>query len=215
MIFKVLTDNGLPAHGGSGAWPLPKGDGPGAWLEAEGALELCASGLHLTSDPLVWWKPNTRVYVAEADPVGAVSDGSDKMAFRRARLVAEITTDWPYLPMFPRVRCFLAASARSRDKTADISWANLAGAYLERANLEGANLELAYLERAYLAGANLEGANLERAYLERANLEGSYLAGARLAGAYLAGARLNGAYRPTDPPAGWKPDAYGYLRREA
>lgn len=49
--------------------------------------------------------------------------------------------------------------------------------------------------------------------LARADLAGANLAGANLVGADLAGANLGGAYRPSDPPAGWVPDVYGYLRR--
>ena len=111
---------------------------------------------------------------------------------------------------------------------ANLAGANLAGAYLvganlARANLARANLAGANLARANLAGANLAGANLARANLAGANLAGAYLAGAylaganlagaNLAGAYLAGAYLAGAYRRNDPPAGWEPDRFGYLRR--
>ena len=53
-----------------------------------------------------------------------------------------------------------------------------------------------------IRGANLGGANLY----------GANLGGADLGGANLGGANLRGAYRPTDPPAGWVSDAYGYLR---
>ena len=60
----------------------------------------------------------------------------------------------------------------------------------EKANLSGANLSGAYLRDANLSGANLSGANLRDAYLSGANLSGAYLSGANLRGAYLSGANL-------------------------
>lgn len=144
LLYKVLTDDGHPAHGGTGTWPLPKGKRPGAWHTVDGDLEICQNGLHLTSDPLKWWKPGARLYLAEADITGGMAhDNSDKAAFGRVRLVQEITKEWPYLPLFARLRCFLAASERSRDGNADISWA-----YLSRADLSRAYLSRAYLSRA-------------------------------------------------------------------
>ena len=62
--------------------------------------------------------------------------------------------------------------------------------------------------RGLIPQISLEGANLEGANLRGANLVDAYLVDA-----YLDGANLRGAYRPSDPPAGWVPDSYGYLRR--
>jgi hypothetical protein len=76
---------------------------------------------------------------------------------------------------------------------ADLSGANLFGAYLSCANLRGANLFGAYLSCANLRGANLFGANLSGANLSGANLSGANLSGANLFGAYLSGADLRGA----------------------
>ena len=59
----------------------------------------------------------------------------------------------------------------------------------ERANLSGANLRGAYLYQANLRGANLSGANLRGAYLYQADLSGAYLRGANLSGANLSGAK--------------------------
>jgi len=56
---------------------------------------------------------------------------------------------------------------------ADLSGANLYGAYLSEANLYGA-----YLSEANLSEANLREANLSRANLSEANLSGAYLSGA-------------------------------------
>ena len=60
----------------------------------------------------------------------------------------------------------------------------------ERANLSGADLRGAYLLRANLRGADLRGANLWRANLRGADLCGADLCGANLWGAYLSGADL-------------------------
>ena len=76
---------------------------------------------------------------------------------------------------------------------ADLSFADLSGAILNRANLSGANLRGAILNRANLSGADLSRALLSGAFLNRANLSGANLKGAVLKGAVLSGAILNGA----------------------
>ena len=205
MLFKVLSADGKPLHGGTGDWPLPKGGKPGKWYAVDGKLACCERGLHLTSDPLRWWRSKARLFVAEAEPLELAGDGSDKAAFRRARLLYEVTDSWPLLCMFPRVRAFIAASAKSRDSGANLSGANLSWANLSWANLSGA----------YLSGADLSGANLSGADLSGANLSGAYLSGAYLSGADLSGADLSGAYRPTDVPKGWTATESGLLVKKA
>jgi len=81
---------------------------------------------------------------------------------------------------------------------ADLSGANLSGAYLFRANLQGAdlhgaNLQWAPLREANLQGAELWGANLQEANLVTANLQGADLSGADLQGAFLRRANLQEA----------------------
>ena len=80
-----------------------------------------------------------------------------------------------------------------KNRGADLSRANLSGAYLYGANLSGANLYGANLSGANLYGADLSRANLSGAYLYGANLSGAYLSGANLSGANLYGAYLSGA----------------------
>ena len=70
-----------------------------------------------------------------------------------------------------------------KNRKANLSEADLSGAYLSEADLS----------RAYLSGANLYGANLSRANLSRADLSGANLSEADLSGAYLYGADLSGA----------------------
>ena len=175
-MFKVLVD-GRSCHGGTLQYQSRK------WTPKIADPECCSKGYHLTSDPLPWWKPKADLWLAEGrGPING--DGSDKAAFASIRLIKKIGWDWLLLPMYPRVRAFLAASDRSRDKNA-----NLSGANLSRANLSGANLS-----DANLSGANLSDANLYYANLSRANLSG----------ANLSDANLSGAHRPEKPPAGWK-----------
>jgi Pentapeptide repeats (8 copies) len=152
-LFKVLSAEGEACHGGNGKWPLPKGKRPGAWHEVKGAPKVCLRGLHLVTEPLAWWKEGARLFEAEPDLTQPASfDGSHKAAFSRARLIREVTPDWPLLGMFPNVRVFLAQTLKSNgdEEGAKKLLANLAGA-----NLAGANLARAYLARAYLAGAYL------------------------------------------------------------
>ena len=76
---------------------------------------------------------------------------------------------------------------------ADLSRADLRGAYLSGAYLREADLSEAYLRGADLSGADLSGAYLRGADLRGAYLSGAYLSGADLSGAYLRGADLRGA----------------------
>ncbi len=61
---------------------------------------------------------------------------------------------------------------------ANLSGADLRGAYLSDANLRDANLSGADLRGAYLSDANLRGADLRGAYLSDANLRDANLSGA-------------------------------------
>jgi hypothetical protein len=86
--YKVLR-NGRSFHGGDMAWSLPDGDTPGEWHEVTGALSLCRHGLHLTSEPAKWWAPDASAFEAEYEG-DLVTDGGDKVAVRRCRLVRRV-----------------------------------------------------------------------------------------------------------------------------
>ena len=185
LLFKVLVD-GRSCHGGDYKYPV------GRWTVHVDSLNCCSRGYHLTTDPLRWWIPRAELFLAVPD-TSPVGDNTDKAAFHRVKLVQRVTKDWEYLCMFSRVRAFLAASARSFNKSADITWANLSWANLSGAHLSGADLSEANLSEANLSKANLYGANLSRANLSEANLSKANLSGAHLSGAHLSGANLSWA----------------------
>jgi hypothetical protein len=158
QLYKVLTADGLPAHGGIGVYPMPKRASAGAWTEPI-APRACERGYHLTSRPASWWVPGARLFVAEYR--GAVDfSPPDKIACESVRLVAEVTGDWSLLPLYPEFRALLASSWRFNNPDAENvpAFADLSGADLFRADLSGANLSGAYLSGAYLSGADLFGA---------------------------------------------------------
>jgi len=74
---------------------------------------------------------------------------------------------------------------------ADLSGANLSGAFLSRADLRSADLH-----GADLTGAELFDADLSHAFLYDVKLRGALLGGANLSDAYLPLADLSGAYLP-------------------
>ncbi len=97
----------------------------------------------------------------------------------------------------------LCLQAAVKEK-ADLSGADLRGAYLSGADLSGADLRVAYLSGADLRGADLRGADLRGADLSGADLRVAYLSGAYLSGADMA-AQLG-------QPNGWH--AWTYVSKE-
>ena len=92
-MYKVLRD-GRSCNGGEHEWSLPtkNGDGewtPGDWHEHDGALSMCHSGFHITSDPPQWWDTGRDVFEVEHDGY-VVEDGGDKICVSRVRLVRQV-----------------------------------------------------------------------------------------------------------------------------
>lgn len=91
-LYKVLQGD-MSAHGGKHIrWSLPtiNSDGtftPGGWHRTTSRVDICHAGFHLTTRPWDRWAlTNMRVYLAEgAGPRD--TDGDDKIAFQRARLL--------------------------------------------------------------------------------------------------------------------------------
>jgi hypothetical protein len=89
-LYKVLVA-GRSCHGGDLAWSLPSNGEPGSWHEVA-RVELCHSGLHLTSLPEAWWKEGATLYEAEAEGVVG-DDAAEKVAAKRVRLIREVSTN--------------------------------------------------------------------------------------------------------------------------
>src|SRR3989338_8109262 len=53
-LYKVLVD-GRSCNGGNMEWSLPSVKGPGKWHQFDGQIEICRSGLHLTTAPYQSW----------------------------------------------------------------------------------------------------------------------------------------------------------------
>ena len=93
-LYKVLVA-GKSCHGGNMEWSLPTKTKagktkPGKWHEVEGDIEICATGLHFTTDWQKWLKPNCTVYNAEATGIAAHDDDDAKCVARRGRLLSEV-----------------------------------------------------------------------------------------------------------------------------
>lgn len=82
-LWKVLSVEGLPVHGGSGAWDLG-----GAWMPRIADLDPCKRGYHLcrTLQLLAWGRVGAHVWEVEADTDGMIVQG-DKVVVHAARLV--------------------------------------------------------------------------------------------------------------------------------
>lgn len=90
QLYKVLI-KGRSCHGGDKKWSLPRGGKPGDWLELpEGEFPVCCEcGFHLTTEPNKWFVLGASVFEAEGGGQKD-SDGSDKTAFQRARLLRRV-----------------------------------------------------------------------------------------------------------------------------
>jgi hypothetical protein len=89
-FYKFTTAAGEPCHGGSGAWPLPRGRRPGAWRKVTGDLKPCENGLHLCrEDDLIHWIGEA---LWEAEHRGEMILTGDKVVVREARLIRRVET---------------------------------------------------------------------------------------------------------------------------
>ena len=89
-LYKILVD-GKSCHGGNLKWSLPvKKNGkwtPGEWHE-EDQMEICKTGLHLTTKPYNWYKWGCTNY--EVEPEGALVWKDDKCVAMKVRLLKEV-----------------------------------------------------------------------------------------------------------------------------
>ena len=92
-LYKVISADGSPLHGGTGQWSLPVDGRPGEWMPTVERVRVCLSGYHLTSSPPSWLKPRCRIFLAEGR--GASEAEGSKTAYASARLLREVTLgDW-------------------------------------------------------------------------------------------------------------------------
>ena len=100
-LYKILQD-GKSCHGGDLKWSLPKSGKKGEWHEVTGSLDLCKTGIHLTDDPLKWYKPNATYYEAEYEGEILWDDTKSKYVVRKCRLIREVPHNaiWKELDTF-------------------------------------------------------------------------------------------------------------------
>jgi hypothetical protein len=85
--YKFLAKDGTAPLSGF-RWPGPQGAAPGDWVEADGPLELCRSGVHVCRPlDLPYWLHDE---LWETEVGGEELDGIDCLVVRRARLVRRI-----------------------------------------------------------------------------------------------------------------------------
>jgi hypothetical protein len=87
MTYKFLATGGIGPLSGF-AWPLPSGAAPGAWVDAEGQLAVCARGVHVCRPfELAHWLSDE---LWQTEIAGEQLEGIDCLVVQRARLVRRI-----------------------------------------------------------------------------------------------------------------------------
>lgn len=91
-LYKVVGTNGECVAGGTGAWALPSGGGPGEWMPpVSGELVACANGYHLwPEDQAAAQRLDGNRRLFEAEYRGDFVDAGTKVVVREARLVKEV-----------------------------------------------------------------------------------------------------------------------------
>ncbi|HXF97980.1 MAG TPA: hypothetical protein VNJ46_05135, partial [Gaiellaceae bacterium] len=91
IAYKFLREGAVGPFSGV-RWPAPAGGRPGAWLEAEGALETCVAGVHACPPgALAYWFDEELWRVELA---GEVLDEGTVLVARRGRLLERVA-GWP------------------------------------------------------------------------------------------------------------------------
>lgn len=90
--YKVLVD-GKSCHGGDLIWSLPTENNPGDWQSVDGKIVLCSNGLHVTTNPVHWWKDGCTVYEVEIDgEIGGRNDEKAKIVVPKVRLIKAVNS---------------------------------------------------------------------------------------------------------------------------
>lgn len=89
-LYKIVSTDFDPIHGGTGKWFAPTKAKPGKWMPKVENVAACSSGYHLIpAKGIVEWLPLAPVtgYLCEAEGRGASDSNGDKTAFAEARLL--------------------------------------------------------------------------------------------------------------------------------
>jgi hypothetical protein len=90
-LYKFLTAGAVGPFSGS-QWPAPEEGRPSDWLDADGPLEPCRTGIHVCRPAdLPYWM-NEELYEVEVD--GDRIDEVQKIVVQRARLLSRVEA-WP------------------------------------------------------------------------------------------------------------------------
>ncbi|MGH2947369.1 MAG: hypothetical protein ACRDPC_14145 [Solirubrobacteraceae bacterium] len=92
IAYKFLRSGAVGPFSGR-VWPVPpRGDGPAEWVEIEGPLELCVSGVHAcTRQSLSGWL-DEELWAVEL--AGELDEAEGMLLARRGRLVSRVE-EWP------------------------------------------------------------------------------------------------------------------------
>ena len=89
-IYKIVSTDFMPIHGGSGKWFAPTKGKPGKWMPKVNNVRACNSGYHLIpAKAIVDWLPRAPIvgYLCEAEGRGDQDGNGEKTAFAQARLL--------------------------------------------------------------------------------------------------------------------------------
>jgi hypothetical protein len=92
-LYKIVSHEFGPLHGGSGTWFAPTKGKPGKWMPNVENVEACRRGYHLIpAKAIVDWLPTIgrTGLLCEAEGRGASDNDGDKTAFAQARIIKVI-----------------------------------------------------------------------------------------------------------------------------
>ena len=129
-LYKILVD-GKSCHGGTLEWSQPKDGAPGDWHRYDGRLKICESGIHLTKDPMSWYKHRARIFEAEAD--GIAEWQGDKCVARASRLIREVEAPAPWTRVDKLIDSISSVHWFKPDGMPDPKWKLFTGKILDAA----------------------------------------------------------------------------------
>jgi len=90
--YKILKPNGIPCHGGSGVYHLPKSEGrKGKWMPKVKDVKCCRYGYHVcTIDQMTHWLKNG-VEIWECEVRGENDVEKNKSSWEQIRLIKKVS----------------------------------------------------------------------------------------------------------------------------